>query len=569
MLGLAPLAAAPLAALLLGGAVAPSGRVQVDDLPATDIVWLLEIAAPAADRTARPAPFGLAGGAPLGAADRPTDAPSAAPVVRVSDRGWIGEPDDADLPNVRYPERLQEPPALESTFPLYPSSARREARNTGEVLLLNGDGALDELAADWGLAGQPITLLRGPHRSPRRAPYAAFGRVASLRSAGAFGASGGRLRLPLTTAAADLSVPVCQTYAGTGGDEGPAALAGQSKPLLLGSRGNIQPVLEDAALQLFRFHHGGPAQAVTGARDRGMPYLLAGDYPSRAALSAVVLTGAECATCLSQGLLRTGSVPSLLTIDARGEAAGGYAGSAADIAQRLLRGPGGLGPDRAAAADFAAWPTGEVGLYLTGGSVADAMELLAARVFGVWGADAFGRFYGRVLLTPEELGVSQVIEPWMLAAPPQESEAPSPPWYRATVGYAALERVQVGADLAEAVGAGDRDLYGRAYQPIVAEDFAVRAAYPAAVDGGEVVTGFRVAGEAQPIADRLLRLFARPRRSWTAPLRPVGGMAWSAIETGTCVQLTWPGDAALRQGRPLIVRAKSIRGDAVTLDLWG
>ena len=44
--------------------------------------------------------------APLAAPDWPADVASEAPVIRVSDRGWIGEPWDTVAPNTPYPPRL-------------------------------------------------------------------------------------------------------------------------------------------------------------------------------------------------------------------------------------------------------------------------------------------------------------------------------------------------------------------------------------------------------------------------------------------------------------------------------
>jgi hypothetical protein len=90
------------------------------------------------------------------------------------------------------------------------------------------------------------------------------------------------------------------------------------------------------------------------------------------------------------------------------------------------------------------------------------------------------------------------------------------------------------------------------------------------VDGGTVVSGFDAEADATALAARLMALFSAPRRAWTVRLGPnAGGIVWSALEPGSCVQLTWPHQAALRQGRPLIVRGISARGDNVTLDLWG
>lgn len=571
MIAAAPLATVALAALwggVAGLASASAGAIQAQTNEPT--VWLAEIAAQPDTGTSGPAPVALVSlaAAPLAAPDRPAGA-AAVTTIRVSDLGWIGEPGDALLPNTAYPPRLAEPPTLERTMPIYPDASRRMAVSAGEVRLLNGDGRLDALAGDWSVGGRVVVLRRGPQRRPLHAPASEFIQVATLRAASA-AAGTSRLAIALRPAAADLDVPVCVAYAGTGGAEGPAALLGKFKPRLYGLKRNVEPLLVDPGLLLYQFHDG-PAQAVLAVRDQGVALTGAGDLSSYAALAAASVSSGTYKTCLALGLLRVGATPASLTLDAQGDndsGTGGYnTGSPASIAQKLLQGPGGVAT---ASGNAFAWPIGEAGLWLTGGTVAQAMEALASGIFGWWGTDNAGRYLGGQLGAPEDEPPAVAIEPWMLAAPPEEVGSLRAPWWRARVGYQALGRTQSDDQLAGSVSATDRAYWSTAWRLATEYDSAISAAYPLAEDGPELVSAFDDQADAQSLASRVQALFGRPRRMFLARVRAgAANLCWPTLAMGACVSLRWPQHRALAAGRPLRVVGLSARGDAATLTLWG
>ncbi|MBU8544000.1 MULTISPECIES: hypothetical protein [Roseomonadaceae] len=568
MTALAPLAAAPLAALWTQATPQAVAVLAPADLVGGEAVWMLLLGVSGATGTPAPAPLGMMAGAPLAAPDRPADVPSDAPEIRVSDRGWIGEPDDLAAPNLIWAARMMEPPALEFTLPVLPESARRRVATAGEVLLANGDGALDYLAGDWRVGGQPVTLLRGPHRRPRHAPFAEFVEVARLRARGA--ASGtSRLALPLRDPGADLSVPLAPLYAGAGGAEGGSDLAGAPKPVLYGIKRRIEPVLVDPARYIYQIHDGA-IEEVIAVRDRGAPLTDVGDSLSYAALESFVPGAGEFRTCRSAGMVRVEPAGadgvSLLTVDARGATAfGGYsAGTPASIARKLLLGPGGLSAAALVQDAFGAWPVGEAGLYLIGGTVAEAMDALAAGVAGWWGADRMGRYDGGQATAPEGMGAAWVIQPWMLRAPPEEAGTPDAPRWRTTVGYAAPGRVMRAEDLAGSVSTADRDAWGKEFQPAVAFDATVRATYPQADEAPNLISVFDQEGDAAALATQLQGLHGVPRRTWRVALNRAG----LAVQPGTALRLIWPRHG-LTSGRTLLARGISIRGDRAELLLWG
>lgn len=564
---------APLAAVALAGWWTPAAPAEVPALTPSAIVggaavWLAELGvseAPAAD-TAAP-PVGMLSGYAFGAPDRAADVPSVASVLRVSDRGWVGEPDDVALPDTIYPARMLEPPALELNLSPLPEGARRRALGVGEILLANGDGALDYLAGNWAAGGQKVTLLRGAHTRPLHAPYASFVIVARMRAGGA--ASGTtRLRLPLVDASVDLSVPVCQLYGGTGGADGDADRKGQPKPMLYGIKRNIEPAPVNAGTLIYQIH-AGRVSSVLSVRDRGVPYTFEADVANHAALAAVAPAAGRYRTCLAEGLIRVepaGGSVSVLTVDARGDADGfGYgAGTPASIAQKLLAGPGGLGGDAIAAGAFADWPAGEAGLYLRGGTVGQVLDQLCAGLATWWGPDRLGRITGGQVSRPEELSPAWEITTAMIRDEPEDAGNAAPPRWRFSVGYQALGRVMTGQDVAGSVSATDRAIWAQPYQVAPRQDTAILAAYPLAQDTTDLVSPFDAAGDADALALRLLEMHGVPRRAWRVGLNRAG----LAILPGEAVRLTWPRHG-LANGRVLVVTGVSVRGDDTTLTLWG
>jgi hypothetical protein len=348
-------------------------------------------------------------------------------------------------------------------------------------------------------------------------------------------------------------------------------MAGADKPLRFGIHRNAEATPVHPGLLAYQLHDG-RIQAVLAVRGRGAAYTPAGDYGDWSSLAAANPAAGTYITCLALGLLRLGSPTSSLTVDFRGAAPVGlgYLGTAASIAARLLRDRSGISADQAQPGSFYDWPAGEVRLDATGLTVAAALERLAAGVGGWWGADNLGRFRGSQLQKPEDGSPSILLEPWMLAGPPAEDRAATPPWYRGRVTYRALGVVQAGEDLAGTVSAGDRAVYGQPYQVAPITVSYVQAAYPGAVDGGLIESAFDDAQDASAYVLRLMEIFSVPRRSWRVAIRAQEAWRlWGVIEPGQRVRLTWPGIAALRDGRPLILTGVSARGDSLSLDLWG
>jgi hypothetical protein len=540
-----------------GPDIAP-GQFAVTDLPDLPPEFLVELGTAPPTVAVEIGSIGMPGGEAVGGLpDMPPATPGPA-VLRYSLRGWIGEPEDAMAPNLAYPSRLMEPPSLVRSMRVLPEDSARASFQSGEISLRNDDGALNEVAGDWTMAGRPAVIRRGPHRQPRRAGYQEFGRVADLRITSAALSDANRIRIGLREAASDLQVPVSTPYAGTGGLEGDANLSGQLRPMLYGVKRQIPPVAL-LANQEIRQVSGRPLSAVFGVRDRGSELTPFGDYPSLSALSSAPLFAGGYATCLTEGLIRTASTPQgQLTVDAVGAGDTSHGG----IALALLRGPGGQLEERLVPAGFTAQPAGAAGFLWSSGTVASALDEVMAACAGWWGSDRLGRIVAGRLRQPDSVGPEVTFARWMLQAEPAEQGGVAPRW-RQRVAYRRLETVQSATDLA-GIASEDPALvaaYGTAQQVAIAFDTAITLAFPSATDAEPLPSGFDDQADAQALAAELLALHGVRRRRWRLSLGRWGHL----VDLGAVVAVDHPRLA----GRNWIVIASEEAGDDKTLTVWG
>ena len=536
-------------------------------------VWLVEINPdPQGEGEPRPPQLFMPSGTPMAALNTSGSSAADAPVVAISDRGWVQEPGDTGTIPV-YAPRMLEPPAIERSIPVYPGEGRRNQVDAGELRLTNTDGSLDILAGDWSVAGRPVKVSRAPHRRPTHAPRSTWVQVAALRASGALEGTD-LLRMPLQSAAADLKTTANDLYAGTGitpgstGTEGSTDIAGVAKPRIFGYVRNMRPVQVDAANLVFQIHDG-PVHQIVAVRDAGVALELKEEEDSYSSLIADSPSTGKYTTYKGGGYIKLHATPTFLTVDVRGETDGGYVSTASHVAAQILRVIGGVAS--AVASSFADWPAHEVGVAIREGTVEDAMNKLAVGLGAVWwGPDTLGKFTGSKVVPPENITSTIAIEPYMLVDAPEQTSGATAPWWRVRVAYQELETTQEGADLAGAVTATDREYYGLKRRFATAADVTTRTRYPLAVDGPELPGVLESATAASTLANSLLDIYKVPRATWVVRLGPrAGGINWWSIPIGTAVTLKWPQIRSLANGRNFIVRGISARGDYAELELWG
>ncbi len=212
----------------------------------------------------------------------------------------------------------------------------------GVLELLDPDGELDDLRT-LGWDGAPLMLMRGEPD----AAYSTFSTVARLTTAG-LRYNVRKKEVLLRDLAWRLNQAELhgQRYGGSGGTDGDPSLAGQIKPLAIGSVFNISPVQINAAGLVYQVSCSS-VLAIDAVRDGGAPLAFSVDHANYALLAAATVAPGAYVTCIALGLFRLGSAPVyLITADVRGDndVTNGlsYPHTRAQIARRIATGRGNI-----------------------------------------------------------------------------------------------------------------------------------------------------------------------------------------------------------------------------------
>jgi hypothetical protein len=208
------------------------------------------------------------------------------------------------------------------------------SRVFGEVKLANPGGELDNLVRDYALDGRPARLYIG-RPTDRRAD---FGLVFSGVIARTPEGNLNEISIALSDGVSKLEQSIQATvYAGTGGLEGGADLAGKPKPLAFGEVLNVAPPLVDSTKLIYQAHDG-PVQDIPDVYDRGVALTRGADYSSQSDLETTAPAAGTFRVWPAGGYFRLGAAPDgTVTCNVEGDASGaGYVDTHADILLRIL-----------------------------------------------------------------------------------------------------------------------------------------------------------------------------------------------------------------------------------------
>ncbi|MBP6818351.1 MAG: hypothetical protein KBC46_03505 [Ferrovibrio sp.] len=394
----------------------------------------------------------------------------------------------SDTPAVEnYLGLLEGLPTMNRQLPLSPLSSRMLASSVGRISLANRGGDLTSSFNAGGIDGRDVVLRVGDPAWP----LSDFGIVMAgagvawwEESAGAF--------LELRDRTYRLARTLQnETYAGTGGYEGGADLAGQCRPLCFGLRRNVLGVAVDRPNGIYQFHVR-QIQAFDKVLVRAAEITFdTNDYPTYAALLAASVTPGYYATCKSLGLIKLGAqADGQVTADLRGDAQGGYVATAAGIVQRLIEDftdsqAGDI--DTTAFSDFAAAEPATIG-WCRGTEKINADEAITEIVNGVqgyWGGSRAGKYTIGALRAPSALDadfdLTEGVEITSLVKLPPSSEVETPP-YRVQIGYAQSNTVQPGDGLSGSAIAAQLDFIKQEFRYAVAGNPVIQAKYRNAQD---------------------------------------------------------------------------------------
>lgn len=486
--------------------------------------------------------------------------------LRFADIHWIGDPTDRDKPNVFYEGRVTVPLVIERQMPIFPEQDRRVQRQFGTIEIANGDGFMDTLIQSLAVDGRQVRVLFGPYM----APYSQFTVIADVVSTG-WEADDLKVTIGIRDRSYNLDLPLQENlFAGTGGAEGNAEIAGKPKPLLFGRCRNITPIVIDPFNLIFQVHDG-TIHGIDAVYDQGAEISPEGtDVATYADLVALSVSASMFATCKAEGMFKLGSSPAgLVTADVLGDATPDYANTLDVIALRILTDRASLPTRFQNRASFAGAASigGEMGIYISPASLpstADIMNALLGSVGGWWGAGRDGRIRAGRLSPPEDRSPNFFLDEFDIQdMEPQPS--PTPRW-RQRVGYQPNWTEQRGEDIALSVPDERRQFLTQTMRVVTSASNSVRVRHLQALDPDPVLGLFESAADAQELSDYLLALYSPDRRLYAMSLKRIG----YALDLQKIVRVTWP-RMGLQNGKNFSI--VGIREDAdkdeTQILLWG
>jgi hypothetical protein len=264
---------------------------------------------------------------------------TAAEFVYLSDKGFTSSPTDIPA-NQDFQGRLVQPLQFRSSIPLPTSGGSRGTFDTGEIVVLNNDGGLDDLLLmAWNGHKIDIKVVGTIFKGTAKEEVIGLDKAGLLFTGIVEGIewNSSEIRIILNNPASKLNVPIQETlFVGDGGAssfEGDTNLKGRPKPLTFGVVKNISPPLVNSTNLVYQVHDGS-VEAVDAVRDKGVALIFATNTTDILAWSPV---SGRYATDLSTGMIRLGSSPSgLVTADVRGDNTPTYTANTVGILRRIF-----------------------------------------------------------------------------------------------------------------------------------------------------------------------------------------------------------------------------------------
>ncbi len=392
------------------------------------------------------------------------------------------------------------------------------ATSSGELDLNNGDGALDSIVNSSAIDGRRIAGRLGSKNSDGSFwAYSQFGTIFD-GTAASWDETESAVRINLRDNLYKFAVPIQPVkYAGSGGLEGGADLAGKPKPLAFGTCPNVPLVQLDSANLVYQFHGAAGASGVAAVYDRGAALAFDADYASYAALLAAVIPAGKYGTCLVLGLIRLGGAPAgTVTADVQGVSA-----TAADILKSIAKNNAGFIDDQLDLNSFVDLNINQgapVGFW-TGTDVlsaGDVVDQVLRGISGFGGCTRKGRFkiglFGAGTGAPSfSYGAAEILS--------IQRQQVAPIW-RVSVGYGRNFTVQT--DIAGSVPAVRRDFIDQDIRLVPASNGAAATAHLLALDMPATPAIFATQADAATDATRLKGVYCVDRVLYTVTIAHQG-----------------------------------------------
>lgn len=477
---------------------------------------------------------------------------------------------------VSYPPVIDQAFQLDGRLPVGPGQTGI-TWSWGTLAVINADGAYDAIMPLYNFDGRSVSIRYGEKRwddirgiwvDPVDASLVTlFDGIAKTPTLDEY-----RLSIPLRDASYWLERKLQRnTYGGTGGADGVAALKGIGKPKLRGVGYNITLTLIDETNNTYAVSDG-PAtfEAV---------YEAGGETITFQADTGDLWTGTTSAgqyrTDVSRGFIQFGTTPtSTPTVDATGYfPTAGLVTNVAQIARYLLAEdtamPSGYIDTASFAAADALYPY-EAGFYWAPGDETTGVDAVGQVLasFGAGLAPATDGSLGIVALRAPPVsptisgtyGTDTIISCEVRALP----DAVAPPCWRIRVGYARNHTIQ-NDQFSGSITETHQLFVGTELRLATAEDTDVSTYWRNANDHPTIGGGLTTEADAQEVADDLLALWGVPRWQFDVVVPLATGLN-DGIEIGDYVDITYP-NHALSAGATCLVTGRSIDIEALTMTL--
>lgn len=408
-----------------------------------------------------------------------------------SGEGFVTDPTDTPA-NTLFEPRLVEPISFSRSMFSSGRIGGLSVPGFGELILTNADGGLDDFAT-YAWDGRSVEVRVGEAGAALEFYFTIFsGQSRTVEFDDLF------IRLILRDNQNDFDIDYPDAlYAGTGGNEGSAELAGQPKPKCFGQVHNVDPVLVDAANYVYQVHDGA-IEAIDAVYDGGVALTITTDYT----------------VDLSNGRFTLVAAPTgIITADVQGAKPGGtYLTTVADIVQHLGENSAGLTHpgdfDTASFTALNAANSAVVGIYdRETTTLASVLDRLINSIGGFYGFDRAGKFQvGRVELATgtaaAEFDSTTIIELTRLAS--------AVPNHQVRVNFNRNYRVMSESDFGASITDAQRDALVRDFSVVTATDAAILTPYPNS-SALIVDTMLATSAAASTEASRLLTLYKTQR----------------------------------------------------------
>lgn len=418
----------------------------------------------------------------------------------------------------------------------------------GDIELNNADGGLDYITRQYATDGRRIVLKIGATEidSLGREKVQSFANFATVYTsvAGPLSAEQDIIRLRIESLSNRLQGRMqSSTYAGTGGQQGTADMAGRTLPLAFGRCLNVSAQLVDPALLTYQLNSG-TMDSITEIYDAGVSVPFDADYASYAALEAASVLPGSYASSLGAGFIRLGSIPTgQITADVRGSNADDgfttYSDQCAPIIRKALVLHGGLVSaelDTASFTTFDALQPESIGIFLPSGdqtTIEDFIGQVAFACGAVVGQDQSG-LYRILRLDPPAANAHWDLTDRNIHRIDREPLPYRIPWETWGVGYQRNWTVQRDADLATSVTQARRQFLQSELRYVYAQNSAIALNHLSSSLAPLRESLFLNQAVAQAEADRLIDLYGAGRAFY----RIITTVLLFSAEIGQTVRVT-------------------------------